>query len=71
MISYGASITDTYRRAADYVDKIIRGAHPANLPIQLPTKFEFVINLQTLHHALLGRTRHVGMAGNDVMTLAV
>jgi putative tryptophan/tyrosine transport system substrate-binding protein len=47
MISYGASITDTYRRAAGYVDKILRGAHPAELPIQLPTNFELVVNLKT------------------------
>ena len=46
MISYGASIADTYRRAADYVDKILRGAQPAELPIQLPTKFELVISLK-------------------------
>jgi putative ABC transport system substrate-binding protein len=47
MISYGASITDTYRRAADYVDRILRGAQPADLPIQLLTKFELVVNLTT------------------------
>jgi putative ABC transport system substrate-binding protein len=47
MISYGASITDSYRRAADYVDKILRGVQLAKLPIQLPTRFELVINLKT------------------------
>jgi len=47
MISYGTSISDTYRRAAGYVDKILRGAQTADLPVQLPTKFELVINLKT------------------------
>jgi len=47
LISYGIDGADTFRRAAGYVDRILRGEKPADLPVQAPTKYELVINLKT------------------------
>ena len=47
MLSYGVSLVDNFRRAATYVDRILKGEKPSELPVQVPVKFELVINLKT------------------------
>jgi putative ABC transport system substrate-binding protein len=47
LMSYGANFPDLYRRAGDYVDKILRGTKPSGIPVQQPTKFDLIINLTT------------------------
>ena len=46
-MSYGPNFLDLYRRAADFVDKILRGAKPADIPVEQPTKYDLVVNLKT------------------------
>ena len=66
LITYGVDTNDLFDRAASYVDRVLRGANPAELPVQVPTKFELVINLKsasalglTVPPTLLGRADEV------------
>jgi putative tryptophan/tyrosine transport system substrate-binding protein len=64
LLSYGIDVLDLFRRAPDYVDRILRGAKPADLPVQAPKKFELVINLKTAK--VLGLTvPRILLAGAD------
>ena len=65
-MAYGGSLEESYRRAATYVDKILKGTKPANLPVEQPTRFEFIINLRaakaigfTVPQRVLQRADHV------------
>jgi putative ABC transport system substrate-binding protein len=52
LLSYGVDVVETYRRAATYVDRILRGAKPGDLPVQFPTKFEMAVNLPRTPNAI-------------------
>ena len=67
LISYGANLDDLFRQAATYVDKILRGAKPAELPVERPTKFELIINLKTARGLGLMINRDILLIADDVI----
>jgi putative ABC transport system substrate-binding protein len=67
LLSYGPDPVDTFRRAASYVDRILRGAKPAELPVQLPTKFEMAVNLKTANSLGLTVPQSILLRADEVI----
>jgi putative ABC transport system substrate-binding protein len=67
LLSYGVDQVDTWRRAATYVDRILRGAKPAELPVQFPTKFEMAVNLKTAKALGLAVPLSIQLRANEVI----
>jgi putative ABC transport system substrate-binding protein len=67
LMSYGANLTDLNRRAATYVDKILRGTKPADLPVEQPTTFELLVNLKTAKQLGLTISREFLLIADEVI----
>src|SRR5262249_48418288 len=67
LIAYGVTLADLYRRAAGFVDKILKGTPPADLPIEPPPEFDFVINLKTAQALGLSIPQHVLLQATEVI----
>jgi putative tryptophan/tyrosine transport system substrate-binding protein len=67
LMTYGSNIPELWRRAAVYVDKILKGAKPADLPVEQPRKFEFVINLKTAQTLGLMVPPHLLVFADEVL----
>jgi putative ABC transport system substrate-binding protein len=67
LLSYGPDRVDTFRRAATYVDRILRGANPSELPVQLATKFEMAVNLKTAKALRLTVPQSILLSADEVI----
>ena len=66
-MSYGVDAEDRFRQSASYIDRILKGTKPAELPVQLPTKFEMVVNLKTAKPLGLEVPLHLQQLANEVI----
>ena len=67
MVSYGPDLPDNFRRAATYVDRILRGTKPGDLPVQFPTKFEMAVNLKTAKALGLAVPQSILLCADEVI----
>jgi putative tryptophan/tyrosine transport system substrate-binding protein len=67
LLSYGVDWVDLYRRAASYVDRILRGEKPGDLPVQFPTKFEMIVNLKTAKALGLAAPQSILLRADEVI----
>jgi putative ABC transport system substrate-binding protein len=67
LLSYGVDLTDNFRRAAPYADRILKGARPSELPVQAPVKFDLVINLKTAKALGLDVPLHLQQRADEVI----
>ena len=67
LMVYGANVADNFRRAADYVDRILKGANPGDLPIQEPVRFDFIVNLRTANELGLAIPPSILTLANEVI----
>jgi len=67
LMSYGVDATDRYRQAASYVDRVLKGAKPSDLPVQMPTKFELMLNLTTAQALGLTFPRELRLVADEVI----
>ena len=67
LMSYGANLADLNRRAATYVDKILKGTKPADVPVEQPTKFELLVNLKTARELGLTINRELLLIADEVI----